>query len=339
MSELIFSDIPAGANARVSICDADAPDNVLFDQALAPYSDRSVHLVGVGELVNQYLRTKERSFMRLKVSAAAASQSLSAVLYVAFCSLHANIGPEEFFAANWVSPVAARQVAPGALLPLGAVFRTPDSPAALLLESVEDATDGSFSTPQVSIPLAAVSQPACAALDSRRFPVDDETKALSIAYGDARASFFLNRNLRKCDCFYFRNPFNAVDLVAFHASVKPKQSVEGTKAVLNDVTLLCNRSVELEFEVQSGPLSRGELALAAWMLASHDVRIEAAGRPADDWADLCRILITESEISFNTVGDEPPSVKFSFRLRHNKLPLVVADNQNLFANPFNAVFA
>ena len=158
---------------------------------------------------------------------------------------------------------------------------------------------------------------------------------------DNRAvTFFVDGSLRGQRCFYFRNAFNAPDLLFFPAVTTAKTSNDRSLAVLTDRSEFYDNAPKKEFEVQSGALTTDECALAEQLFSADDVRITYESQPDDaDFDALRPILISDFTCEIADLPEKPNSVKFTWRYGTNRVTLANPVTDNIFSEPYNFTFS
>ena len=152
-------------------------------------------------------------------------------------------------------------------------------------------------------------------------------------------TFFIDKSLTGQRCFYFRNAFNAPDLLYLPAVTTAKTTNDRSLAVLTDRSEFYDNTPKQEFEVQSAALTTGECALAEQMFASDDVRVVYDSQPDDaDFDALRPILITDFTCELADLPEKPNSVKFTWRYATNRATLANPVADNIFTEPYNFIF-
>lgn len=158
---------------------------------------------------------------------------------------------------------------------------------------------------------------------------------------DNRAiTFFIDKSLSGLRCFYFRNAFNAPDLLYFPAVTTAKTSNGRSLAVLTNRSEFYDNAPKQEFEVQSGALTADECALAEQLFSADDVRVTYESQPDDaDFDALRPILITDFTCELADLPEKPNSVKFTWRYATNRPTLANPVADDVFNDPFNFTFS
>lgn len=157
---------------------------------------------------------------------------------------------------------------------------------------------------------------------------------------DNRAiSFFIDKSLSGLRCFFFRNAFNAPDLLYFPAVTTAKTSNDRSLAVLTDRSEFYDNTPKQEFEVQSGALTADECALAEQLFSADDVRVTYESQPDDaDFDALRPILITDFTCEMADLPEKANSVKFTWRYATNHSTLANPVHDDIFTNAYNFTF-
>lgn len=157
---------------------------------------------------------------------------------------------------------------------------------------------------------------------------------------DNRAiTFFIDKSLSGQRCFYFRNAFNAPDLLYFTAVTTAKTSNDRSLAVLTDRSEFYDNAPKQEFEVQSGALTADECALAEQLFSADDARVTYESQPDDaDFDALRPILISDFTCELADLQEKPNSVKFTWRYATNRPTLTNPVHDEVFNDSYNFTF-
>lgn len=166
-----------------------------------------------------------------------------------------------------------------------------------------------------------------------------ELVSFTVRCDNRAVTFFIDKSLSGQRCFYFRNAFNAPDLLYFPAVTTAKTSNDRSLAVLIDRSEFYDNAPKQEFEVQSGALTADECALAEQLFSADDVRITYESQPDDaDFDALRPILITDFTCELADLPEKPNTVKFTWRYATNRPTLTNPVTDNIFTNAYNFTF-
>ena len=166
-----------------------------------------------------------------------------------------------------------------------------------------------------------------------------ELVSFTVRCDNRAVTFFIDHSLSGLRCFYFRNAFNAPDLLYFPAVSTAKTSNDRSLAVLTDRSEFYDNAPKQEFEVQSGALTADECALAEQLFSADDVRVTYESQPDDaDFDALRPILITDFTCELADLPEKPNTVKFTWRYATNRPTLGNPTTNNIFTEPYNFTF-
>ena len=166
-----------------------------------------------------------------------------------------------------------------------------------------------------------------------------ELVSFTVRCDNRAVTFFIDKSLAGLRCFYFRNAFNAPDLLYFPAVTTAKTSNGRSLAVLTDRSEFYDNAPKQEFEVQSGALTADERALAEQLFSADDVRVTYESQPDDaDFDALRPILITDFTCELADLPEKPNTVKFTWRYATNRPTLGNPTTNNIFTEPYNFTF-
>lgn len=166
-----------------------------------------------------------------------------------------------------------------------------------------------------------------------------ELVSFTVRCDNRAVTFFIDKSLAGLRCFYFRNAYNAPDLLYFPAVTTAKTSNDRSLAVLTDRSEFYDNAPKQEFEVQSGALTANECALAEQLFSTDDVRVTYESQPDDaDFDALRPILITDFTCELADLPEKPNSVKFTWRYATNRPTLGNPTTNNIFTEPYNFTF-
>lgn len=166
-----------------------------------------------------------------------------------------------------------------------------------------------------------------------------ELVSFTVRCDNRAVSFFIDKSLSGLRCFFFRNAFNAPDLLYFPAVTTAKTSNDRSLAVLTDRSEFYDNTPKQEFEVQSGALTADECALAEQFFSADDVRVTYESQPDDaDFDALRPILITDFTCEMADLPEKANSVKFTWRYATNHSTLANPVHDDIFTNAYNFTF-
>lgn len=166
-----------------------------------------------------------------------------------------------------------------------------------------------------------------------------ELVSFTVRCDNRAVSFFIDKSLSGLRCFFFRNAFNAPDLLYFPAVTTAKTSNDRSLAVLTDRSEFYDNTPKQEFEVQSGALTADECALAEQLFSADDVRVTYESQPDDaDFDALRPILITDFTCEMADLPEKANSVKFTWRYATNHSTLANLVHDDIFTNAYNFTF-
>lgn len=166
-----------------------------------------------------------------------------------------------------------------------------------------------------------------------------ELVSFTVRCDNRAVTFFIDKSLAGLRCFYFRNAYNAPDLLYFPAVTTAKTSNDRSLAVLTDCSEFYDNAPKQEFEVQSGALTADECALAEQLFSADDVRVTYESQPDDaDFDALRPILITDFTCEMADLPEKPNSVKFTWRYATNSPTLTNLVADDIFTNAYNFTF-
>lgn len=166
-----------------------------------------------------------------------------------------------------------------------------------------------------------------------------ELVSFTVRCDNRAVSFFIDKSLSGLRCFFFRNAFNAPDLLYFPAVTTAKTSNDRSLAVLTDRSEFYDNTPKQEFEVQSGALTADECALAEQLFSAEDVRVTYESQPDDaDFDALRPILITDFTCEMADLPEKANSVKFTWRYATNHSTLANPVHDDIFTNAYNFTF-
>ena len=167
-----------------------------------------------------------------------------------------------------------------------------------------------------------------------------ELVSFTVRCDNRAVTFFIDRSLSGQRCFFFRNAFNAPDLLYFPAVTTAKSSNERSLAVLTNRSEFYDNAPKQEFEVQSGALTADECALSEQLFSADDVRVTYESQPDDaDFDALRPILISDFTCEIADLPEKPNSVKFTWRYGTNRVTLANPVHDEVFTEPFNFTFS
>lgn len=167
-----------------------------------------------------------------------------------------------------------------------------------------------------------------------------ELVSFTVRCDNRAVTFFIDKSLSGQRCFFFRNAFNAPDLLFFPAVTTAKTSNDRSLAVLTDLSEFYDNTPKQEFEVQSGALTADECALAEQLFSADDVRVTYESQPDDaDFDALRPILITDFTCELADLPEKPNTVKFTWRYGTNRVTLANPVTDNIFTEPYNFTFS
>lgn len=167
-----------------------------------------------------------------------------------------------------------------------------------------------------------------------------ELVSFTVRCDNRAVTFFIDKSLSGQRCFFFRNAFNAPDLLFFPAVTTAKTSNDRSLAVLTDRSEFYDNTPKQEFEVQSGALTADECVLAKQLFSADDVRVTYESQPDDaDFDALRPILITDFTCELADLPEKPNSVKFTWRYATNRPTLANPVADDVFNDPFNFTFS
>ena len=167
-----------------------------------------------------------------------------------------------------------------------------------------------------------------------------ELVSFTVRCDNRAVTFFIDKSLSGQRCFFFRNAFNAPDLLFFPAVTTAKTSNDRSLAVLTDRSEFYDNTPKQEFEVQSGALTADECALAEQLFSADDVRVTYESQPDDaDFDALRPILITDFTCELADLPEKPNTVKFTWRYGTNRVTLANPVTDNIFTEPYNFTFS
>lgn len=166
-----------------------------------------------------------------------------------------------------------------------------------------------------------------------------ELVSFTVRCDNRAVSFFIDKSLSGLRCFFFRNAFNAPDLLYFPAVTTAKTSNDRSLAVLTDRSEFYDNTPKQEFEVQSGALTADECALAEQLFSADDLRVTYESQPDDaDFDALRPILITDFTCEMADLPEKANSVKFTWRYATNHSTLANPVHDDIFTNAYNFTF-
>lgn len=166
-----------------------------------------------------------------------------------------------------------------------------------------------------------------------------ELVSFTVRCDNRAVTFFIDKSLAWLRCFYFRNAYNAPDMLYFPAVTTAKTSNDRSLAVLTDCSEFYDNAPKQEFEVQSGALTADECALAEQLFSADDVRVTYESQPDDaDFDALRPILITDFTCEMADLPEKPNSVKFTWRYATNSPTLTNPVADDIFTNAYNFTF-
>lgn len=167
-----------------------------------------------------------------------------------------------------------------------------------------------------------------------------ELVSFTVRCDNRAVTFFIDKSLSGQRCFFFRNAFNAPDLLFFPAVTTAKTSNDRSLAVLTDRSEFYDNTPKQEFEVQSGALTADECALAEQLFSADDVRVTYESQPDDaDFDALRPILITDFTCELADLPEKPNTVIFTWRYGTNRVTLANPVTDNIFTEPYNFTFS
>lgn len=166
-----------------------------------------------------------------------------------------------------------------------------------------------------------------------------ELVSFTVRCDNRAVTYFIDKSLAGLRCFYFRNAYNAPDLLYFPAVTTVKTSNDRSLAVLTDRSEFYDNAPKQEFEVQSSALTADECALAEQLFSADDVRVTYESQPDDaDFDALRPILITDFTCEMAALPEKPNSVKFTWRYATNRPTLANPVADDIFTNAYNFTF-
>lgn len=139
--------------------------------------------------------------------------------------------------------------------------------------------------------------------------------------------------------FGFRNMFNAYEYLDVVGIVNRKTKYDRETTVCSGVTKQYNRTVERTYEVQTGPLTDGQVREVEQLIGSRDIQLCASDHDYD-------VIITDHTIEVDNDDESLSTVKFTFRFTGERPLLIAGDmgalmpsHSHIFSQEFTAEFA
>lgn len=166
-----------------------------------------------------------------------------------------------------------------------------------------------------------------------------EIVGYTLTIGQRSMTCYVDRSLSQYECFMFRNAFNVWDVLTLPATTTTKTEVERSTAVVNSTSSFYNQQVVKTYEVECGPLTSDEAQWIDQLLTSYEVRRMVANAVDDTepWM-LEEVLITDSDCEISD-GDEPNTVKFTWRYANNKPVILLSASPGIFTTPYSSQFS
>lgn len=148
---------------------------------------------------------------------------------------------------------------------------------------------------------------------------------------EARTMMFLPFNQKPLISFYYRNNYNAWQLIEIYGQFKVKQSVSQSLAIRNKNTSIYDKSVALSIEVQPQIRFIDDVEILMELTASNDVRL------ADNLfhpSNCQKIILTDQDMSTQIPGIYDSSLKFSFQFKDGIPPQRIRKQHRIFNYKF-----
>ena len=136
-----------------------------------------------------------------------------------------------------------------------------------------------------------------------------------------------------CIQFYFRNCYNAVEVMPVFGTTTLKTEISRKEAVSGDVISFYDKSVSRKWQVKTVPLSQEEARWYNEFLESDYVYLELN----QDFNDL-RILISDITSEISDSSKDLVHIKFSWRFEDNSVWINEDHFPQVFSAPYNDTF-
>ena len=158
---------------------------------------------------------------------------------------------------------------------------------------------------------------------------------VNVVYGRRSTSFIFFKQ-KPLISFYFRNAYNAWELVEIHGAIKAKNSVSQSLAARGKTQIAYDRLISRSFEITAQIRFASDIQSLLDLVGSSDVRLaDSQATPAE----CPEILITESDLSPQFPGVRDNNLKFTFTLSKGVPEKRLRDQHRLFNYNFVYNFA
>lgn len=156
--------------------------------------------------------------------------------------------------------------------------------------------------------------------------------------GQRSVTFWTDNSLALGDAFYFKNCFNAWDVIYLNGLTSAKTDVEVEKAVVENKHLLYDRRVDKSHEIKVRGLSAADETAIEQLVSSHQV-MKCIGLAEGHDGNFKEILITDSTCEIDDDDENLNDISFKWRYADDRPLLFAEESKGIFTSQYNIVFS
>lgn len=316
----------------------------------------NVSLYDIGSLIEAYMRSSgytyaNFTFFLLNANGGTDDQFVLSVLYCDRYTVCTDV--QTFLSENFLTTLDHRRVAEGDTLSMFYFVNANESYNAqyavtwrksgetdrhVFTKSIAGGTASVADVRQLNVSQAQMAM--FIAEDASIKQSEVEIILFTVTVNQRSMTCYVDRSLDAAnDTFLFRNAFNVWDTLTLPTTTTAKTEVERSTAVVNSVSSFYNQQVVKTYEVECGPLTSDEAKWIDQLLTSYEVRrfVANAVDDTEPWM-LEEVLITDSDCEISD-GDEPNTVKFTWRYANNKPVISLTASPGIFTAPYSSSFS
>ena len=308
--------------------------------------DGKVTIVNIGEVIEQYMRTQDESFIAFTMyyNKEDGTNIGSFNINTLYCSLILDIEAGIFGSYNFLTTLSAKRVHRDAYDYIW-LFHGQER-GTVMAHCIYEDENGNIANISVSYQSFIASD-----IGVSRIVVSQQkiVNQISLAGGKIKRllSFsleFLNRHFTYYIVdytpevsFVFKNCFNVTEYVSFSAITTTKTKVNRSTAISGGEHLFYDQSVDKSYEVETASLTNDEAHWVEQLINSHSVRFGTS--PNAD--KLPKIIITDSDCEIHDDDEELNKLKFTWQFIEKTPHLTKkfrSDADGIFTDEYNTIF-
>ena len=309
--------------------------------------DGKVTIVNIGEVIEQYMRTQNESFIAFTMyyNKADGTNIGSFNINTLYCSLVLDAEAGVFGSYNFLTTLTAKRVPRDSTDYLW-LFHGQDNGqvkahCVFIDENGETAnatvTLRSLVTDDIGVSRIVVNQDLIKTMLKRAWGKEvSKLMSYTIEYNNRFMTYYVVDSMPDVS-FTFKNCFNVDEIAYFNAITTTKTKVNRSTAISGGVHLFYDQSVDKTYEVESASLTDEEAHWVEQLLYSHSVWLGVA----PDSASLRKVIITDSDCEVHDDDEQLNKVKFTWQFAVRTPHLIKsfrADTDRIFTEPYNNVF-